>query len=218
MSYSIFVPRLAVPYREGPAHKTKIGEMGGGLDVAVNEWPIYGRLVVDGALRLPQSDLSETYDTFAEFVQAMRGRKESFLYAPRFEPNGKRTSEAVGIGDASETKFALDFLYPRTGTFTVTVGGTPSVEGFGWSLSNADGSAWTLGSGIPYLKFASPPAGSAAIVASYWYYRPMRFDRDDVLLDLVLRAQGSTSAGSTFFLDSLRMVQDAPGSHLSVPA
>lgn len=217
MSFAIFVPRLGLPYREGPIHKTRIGELSAGLEVTVNDWPSAGRFVAEGTLRLPQADLSETFDTFAAFVLARQGRLDTFLYAPRLEPSGKSNLEAVGSGTGSATLFPLDFLYPRTGTFTVTVAGTPSVEGVGWTLAKGDGTAWTLGSGIPYLKFAVAPGGAEAIVATYWHYRPVRFEKDDVLLDLVLRAQGVTSALSTFFADRVRLVQDAPSSHLSVP-
>lgn len=217
MPSTIFVPRLSIPYREGPTYSTALGGVGGGLDVAVSAWPSTGKFVAQGDLWLPQADVSETYDTFLAFFKAAKGRGLPFLYAPTKEPNGKSVAEAVGTGNASETKFALDFLFPRTGTFTITVAGTPKTEGVDWSLSKSDGSAWTPGSGTPYLKFGSAPAGAAAIVATYWYMVPVRFDRDDLLEDLVERAPGATSAGSVFFLSGVRLVQDSPGSHLVTP-
>lgn len=211
----IFGPNLRLPYSEGPTYSTAVGEIGGGLDVAASLWPSTGKFAARGDLRLP--DGSNTYDTFVAFVKAHKGRQGVFLYAPTKEPNGKQVAEAVGTGGGGIVLFALDLLYPRTGTFSVTVGGVAKTEGADWTLAKADGTAWSPGDGTPYLKFAVAPGPAAAIVATYWFYVPVRFDRDTILEELIEKAPAATSAASAFFLSGLRLIQNAPGSHLVTP-
>lgn len=218
MSYSIFPAVLGAPYSERFVHVTARAQMGGGRLVTAALIGSAGLFTAEGSLLVPQSGC--TFDTLAAFVAARRGSYDSFLYLPAYDYHGTATAEAVGTGDGAEDLFALDLKYPKTGTFTVTVGGTPSVEGVGWNLADSDGNSFALGE-VPYIKFASPPAGAAAIVATYRHYIPVRFEDDDPLGDLVVLGHTGDSSADTHGTRGgiLRVRQDSPGSHLvTVPS
>lgn len=216
MSVAIFPFTLGEEYGEGFIDETLATQMGGGREVRSPTFASVGRFEAEGSLRIPQG--SNTHDTLAAFVRARRGRYDTFLYLPAYSYNRKSVSEAVGTGNGVATLFALDYLYPKTGSFTATVNGVASVEGAGWSLADSEGNSWTLGE-APYMKFAAPVTNNHAIVATYEFYVPVRFEDDDLMRRLGVDNHNSTSASITAFLDRLGLRQDYAGSHLvTVPS
>jgi len=92
--------------------------------------------------------------------------------------------------------------------------GVEKAEGADWDLKDSGGGSWSLGE-APYIKFTyGTPSGGQAIVATYKFYIPVRFQDDDLLRRTMARHQASTGALSTFFLDALEVRQDFSGSHL----
>lgn len=217
MSTELFPVYLSEPYAEGFEHRTAVSEMGGGREIAAALHASVGRFVASGGLFLPQPSLSKTFDDFETFFRARRGRYDTFLYLPAWERNGQSISEAVGTGDGVTDLFALDYKYPKTGTFTLTVAGVGKDEGTHWNLADSAGGSFSLGED-PYIEFTggNVPSAAQAIVATYRHYVPVRFTDDDLLERLINLTQQATGALSTFRLDRLRLRQDYPGSHLSV--
>lgn len=213
MSSAIFPIVLSLPYSERFIHVTARAEMGGGRLVTSALIGSAGLFAVDGGVALPQG--STTFDTLAAFVVARRGAYDTFLYLPAYDYHGKSVSEAVATGDGSTVLFALDYKYPKTGTFTVTVNGVAKTEGNHWNLADSDGNSFSLGE-APYIKFTggNTPGNGHAIVATYTFYVPVRFESDDPLGDLsVVRHTGDSSEDS-YRSGVIRLRQDYPGSHL----
>ena len=213
MSTAIFTPLLGGGYREGFDHSTIVGEVGAGRMITMNLYASTGLFSATGSLLLPQADLSVDISTFAAFFAARRGRKESFLYLPIFDHNRESASEAVGTGTGAQTVFPLDYTYPKAGTFTVTVNGVAKTEGADFDLSDSGGGSFSLGE-TPFIKFNSAPALGHAIVATYHFYIPVRFQRDDLVSMAEVLAQKTPSEDSTVAIPEVRLVQDYPGSHL----
>ena len=76
------------------------------------------------------------------------------------------TNEAVGTGDGSAVRFALDNPRVIRGSATVTVGGTAQTEGADYTISYENADDGTNGG----LLFGTAPANAAAVVATYTYY------------------------------------------------
>lgn len=214
MSTELWPFYLSQPYSEGFEHRTASSEMGGGREITAAIHASVGRFVASGGLFLPQPALSKTFDDFEDFFRDRRGRYDTFLYLPVWERNGQSVAEAVATTVNGVTEYALDYKYPKAGTFTVTLAGSPLTEGVGYELSDSAGNSWTAGED-PYISLASNPGAGAALVATYRYYIPVRFTDDDLMERLVSLAQNTTGALSTFFLERLRVRQDFVGSHMT---
>ena len=214
MSSALFPAFLARPYTERFVHRTAGADMGGGRRVTSATLGSSGLFAAEGLLFLPQG--ANTFDTLAAFVAARRGAYDSFLYLPAHDYHGTSSLEAVGTGDGSTVLFALDYKYPKTGTFTLTVNGVAKTEGTHWNLADSASGSFSLGE-APYVLFTggNTPALGHLIVATYKFYIPVRFEDDDPLGSVVVLNHTGDSSADTFQGGPLRLLQDFAGSHLT---
>lgn len=205
MSNVVFPFTISRPYAERRVTSTAGRQLGGGLVVLRDEFGAPGWLYVSRfRVSLPRD--GQTVDDWDDFVAARLGA-DTFLFQAHRTQNKTVTDEAVGTGDGSTTVFALDKKHLDSTTLVVKVDGvTQTGSGTDYTFSGNNTA--------PIITFeaGSIPAGAEAVTASYNFYFPCVFARDDMPPEL--RAGGTTSA--TIRHDVPVVIRELkPGAHIA---
>ena len=190
---------LAVSLRAagGPQRRTEIVVLGSGREVRNARWADSRRRYDAGSGIRSLDDLHEVLS----FFEARRGRLHGFLWRDplddRSSPPSRdpaATDQAIGVGDGVATAFALvkhyasggrdwvrTILRPVAGSVRVAVAGVEKTAGTDFTVSAAGVVAFAAG--------AIPPSG-AAITAGFRFLVPVRFDTDEIVVDLTAFAAG----------------------------
>lgn len=128
------------------------------------------------------------------FFEARHGRLYGFRFRDPFDHKscGFAQSPAagdqlLGAGDGATTMFRLQKLYPSgpaaygrfiakpvVGSVTVAVDGQAVSAGVDFTVDDGDGA----------ITFAAPPAPGAAVTAGFAFDTPVRFDTDELRINL----------------------------------
>jgi uncharacterized protein (TIGR02217 family) len=181
----------------GPERRTEIVVLGSGREVRNARWADSRRRWDAGSGIRSLDDLAEVLS----FFEARRGRLHGFLWrdpiddrscAPSHEPGP--TDQAIGTGDGATTVFALvkhhasggrdwvrTIVRPVAGSVRVAVDGVEMVSDVDFTVS-LDG----------LVTFAPDriPAQGVAITAGYRFLVPVRFDTDEIRVDLTAFVAG----------------------------
>lgn len=187
---------LAIAFHStgGPVRRTEIVALGSGHEERNATWAASRRRFDVGSGMKSLDDLH----TVIGFFEARMGR----LYGFRFKdfsdwkscaPGGAvaPTDQVTGTGDGSTTQFRLAKTYasgagswvraipkPVDGTVRIAVDGVETISG--WSCDAATG----------IVTFDAAPADGAAITAGFAFDCPVRFDTDQLSINLASFAAG----------------------------
>jgi len=173
----ILSERFEIGAVRGPQFATVVSELSGGNEQRGIRWED-ARLLFDLSYApMPVADARRIEALF----YARRGRARSYLVRDPLDNRGE--GEVLGVGDGTKRDFQLvrtyepdgvpyvrPILYPKAGTVTVWVNGAPA--------------AFTLQPrGI--VRLSSAPASGATVAAAFEFYVPVRFDTDELLVEMV---------------------------------
>lgn len=171
----------------GPLFNTALVTLDGGYEQSQQNWSIPRRAWQIGYGIQTREDYSEVM----AFFMSRRGRARGFRF--KDWSDYQITDQIIGTGDGTEDQFQiykryddsiLPFDRPITqvvsGTLTVTLNGTPTVT---YAL---------LAGGI--IDFTSPPGAGVVIRVTCEFDVPVRFDNDQMTIDLVWSEAGSIPA------------------------
>jgi uncharacterized protein (TIGR02217 family) len=136
------------------------------------------------------------------FFEERRGRLHGFRWRDRVDHKScppsatpSPTDQAIGTGDGSQTVFQLVKRYgglvapfdrtitkPIAGSVRVAVAGLEKLAGLDFSVDHATGL-------VTFLPGRTPPAG-APLSAGFAFDVPVRFDSDELIIDLDSFAAG----------------------------
>ncbi|MBI1756206.1 MAG: DUF2460 domain-containing protein [Fimbriimonas ginsengisoli] len=171
--------------RFGPAFNTVVLQSQSGVEQRIDKW---GASRHAGTIGYGVRTAAQLADLKAFFV-ARRGRARGFLFFDFRDYSAMGVS--LGTGDGHTTTFQLVKPYSSggqaasrkvtrpipsgtalpggsTAAISVSVAGTPLVEGTGFTVDATTG----------VVTLTSAPANGAAVVASFQFYVPVRFDTD----------------------------------------
>lgn len=168
----------------GPRFNTALVTLDGGYEQTQQNWEVPRRAWQIGY----GVQSKEDYEDVLAFFMARRGRARGFRF--KDWSDYEIVNQQIGTGDATEDQFqiykryddtALPFDRPITqvvsGTLTVTLNGTPTTS-------------YTLLSG-GIIDFVSPPGSGVVIRVSCEFDIPVRFDNDQITVNLVWSEAGS---------------------------
>jgi uncharacterized protein (TIGR02217 family) len=169
---------LEYPVTRTPIFRTLVQESVSGKEnrAAIQLYPRWKWSLSFNFLR---DDSNNEFRTLLGFFLARQGSYDSFLFDDVDDDTA--TAQSLGTGNGSQASFQLvrtlgGFTEPvlaPNAVGSVTVGGVAKSLGTDYALS-----LW--GAAQPgVITFTTPPAASAAIVASFIYYWPVRFAADD---------------------------------------
>lgn len=186
-----FPLRLAFGASGGPVRRTEIVALASGREQRNARWAHSRRRFDAGqAMR----GLDDLYETLAFFEQRM-GRLFGFRFrdpldwkscSPGLDPLA--TDQLLGTGDGVRTDFQLFKAYgsqdmaprpvakPVAGTVRVAVDGLEQVEDADFSVDAA--------TGIVTFLPGSVPAAEAQVTAGYQFDLPVRFDTDELVVNI----------------------------------
>lgn len=130
-------------------------------------------------------------NTLVSFFHAVKGREQSFLVKDYSDYEVARTT--IGTGDGSDTTFQLVKVYINAvaGNYTRTITKPKAIEGVGgvrvW-VNNVElsTSAFSFSSTTGIITIPSPPSVGHAVEASCdEFYVPVRFDTDELPIELL---------------------------------
>jgi len=179
----------------GPKRQTEIVALGSGHEERNTRWADSRRHYDAG---YGVKSLADIHDILS-FYEERRGQLYGFRFRDPMDYLSCRPGETVaaddqeiGIGDGLETDFQLiktygstfapyarDISKPVTGSVILAVDGVPQASG--WSVDETTG----------LVSFTVPPLVSSVISAGYEFDVPVRFDADQLVIDI-----GAFQAGS----------------------
>ena len=180
--------RIAFGTSGGPERRTDIVRLSTGFEKRNQRFSRSVRRYDAGSGLKSLADLA----LVVEFFEAMRGRLTGFRFrdpldhaSARFGRAVSPTDQVVGMGDGETRQFQLTKIYgsgegayrrpiekPVAGTVRITVGGAETTAGL--SLDGATG----------VVNFADPPAEGVAITAGFEFDVPVRFDIDQIAVNI----------------------------------
>lgn len=191
-----FPTDVALGSRGGPRRKTEIVTLASGREHRNGRWAD-SRRRYDAGLGIRTAD---ALHAVLAFFEERRGRLYGFRFrdrpdarsgAPSASPSA--TDMPIGTGDGTRTLFQLTKTYgagfapyrrtiakPVAGTVRVAVGGIERTAGSGFACDATTG----------LVTFPTPPAPGAAVTAGYEFDVPVRFDADELEIDLATFAAG----------------------------
>ena len=176
--------------RGGPVRRTDVVTLASGREHRNSRWA-HSRRRYDAGLGVRTLD---ALHAVIAFFEERRGRLHGFRFRDRVDHRSGPPSRAVGpldqrigTGDGATRTFALAKVYgtgssayprpivkPIGGTVRVAVAGVERAVGTGFTCDPATG----------IVTFPSAPAAGAAITAGFEFDVPVRFDTDDLEIDL----------------------------------
>ncbi|MER2604809.1 MAG: DUF2460 domain-containing protein [Siculibacillus sp.] len=183
---------LALRAAGGPERRTEIVVLGSGREVRNARWADSRRRWDAGSGVRSLDDLHEVL----AFFEARRGRLHGFLWRDPLDDRSCAPSRApgpldqtIGTGDGATRVFALAKTYgapvrpwtravtrPLVDTVRVAVAGVEKTRGADFSVDAETGL-------VTFAVAAVPPSG-AAVTAGFRFRVPVRFDTDEIRVDL----------------------------------
>ncbi len=181
---------VALGSRGGPVRKTEIVTLASGREHRNGRWAD-SRRRYDAGLGVRTVD---ALHAVLAFFEERRGRLYGFRFHDRVDckscaPSGvpSPSDMPIGTGDGTTAVFQLVKTYgsgfapyerairkPVPGSVRVAVAGTEMAIGAGLACDPATG----------LLTFATPPASGASVTAGFAFDVPVRFDTDELEIDL----------------------------------
>lgn len=193
----VFPLQVALRAAGGPQRRTEIVVLGSGREVRNARWADSRRRWDAGSGIRSLDDLHAVLS----FFEARRGRLHAFLWrdpiddrscAPSREPSP--TDQAIAVGDGATAAFPLVKRYasggrewvrpivrPVAGSVRVAVDGVEKAAGADFVVS-ADG--------VVAFPPGAAPAVGAAITAGFRFLVPVRFDTDEIRVDMTAFVAG----------------------------
>jgi uncharacterized protein (TIGR02217 family) len=193
-----FPDDIALGASGGPERRTEIVTVGSGAEERNQRWADSRRRFDAGYGVRSLDDLS----VVTAFFEERRGRFHGFRWKDYADfkscvPGAavSPTDQSIGTGDGVEDEFQLiktygsafspwsrDIKKPCLGTVRVAVAGVEKVEGTDWTVDTT--------TGIVTFDVGSIPGSSASVTAGYEFDVPVRFDTDQLTINLANFAQG----------------------------
>ncbi|MBF9232067.1 DUF2460 domain-containing protein [Microvirga alba] len=176
--------------RGGPVRRTDIVTLASGREHRNSRWA-QSRRRYDAGLGVRSID---ALHAVIAFFEERRGRLTGFRFRDRTDwrsgqPSKEPTplDQRIGTGDGATRSFQLTKAYgasyaPYQRTIAKPVGGTVRVALNG--VEQAVGSAFACDPTTGLLTFTAAPSAGAAITAGYAFDVPVRFDTDELDIDL----------------------------------
>jgi uncharacterized protein (TIGR02217 family) len=166
------------------------------------------------------SDSRQKYvDLLNTFMLVVGGRADAFRLFDHID--NQATGQTIGVGNGSQTVFQLARTYTiggRSYVRNITKPITSSVVNYrGFALSNTvktylNGTLQTSGWSVDYttglVTFTSAPSNSVVVTADCQYHYPVRFDADDLQLQI---EESNVQGGQPLIsLHSLQLLEVPP--------
>ena len=186
----LFPLDVALGSRGGPVRRTDIVTLASGREHRNSRWAA-SRRRYDAGLEVRTVEALHAVVTFFE---ERRGRLHGFRFRDRVDwrsgpPSAPPTplDQALGPGNGTTTVFALAKTYggahaPYRRLIAKPVSGTVRVAVNG--VEQAAGAAYTCDPATGLIAFAAPPGAGAAVTAGFDFDVPVRFDTDELEIDL----------------------------------
>jgi uncharacterized protein (TIGR02217 family) len=194
----VFPISVALGSTGGPQRKTEIVTLGSGSELRNARWVDSKRQYDAGSGVSSMADLASV----VAFFEEMRGRLTGFRYRDPLDdrscPFAKTptpTDQPIGVGDGTTATFQLVKVYgatseawtrtiakPVAGSVVVAVGGTAQTVGTRVTVD--------VTTGLVTFAAGSIPAAGVTVTAGYLFHVPVRFDTDDLKIDLTQFAAG----------------------------
>ena len=163
--------------RGGPAFRTTITTLDGGYEVTQINWE---QARWTGQIGYGISERS-SYFELIEFFRARRGMARGFLFKDWTDYYA--INQLIGTGDGVTTQFQLiktydDTIFPFTRKITRPVTGTVQIYNNGTPVSP------TINYTTGLVTFGVAPVASNPITATFDFDIPMRFDTDQMAVQL----------------------------------
>lgn len=194
---SVFPISVALGSTGGPQRKTEIVTLGSGAEVRNQRWIDSRRQYDAGSGLRTAADLSAV----VAFFESCRGRLLGFRYRDPLDDRSCAfgvtpgpNDQPIGTGDGTTATFQLTKTYGASGGWTRTISKPVAgsvrvaVNGAERTLNTQFTVDVTTGL-VTFLTGSVPPAG-ASITAGYLFHVPVRFDTDDLKVDLTQFAAG----------------------------
>lgn len=194
---TVFPISVALGSTGGPQRRTEIVTLGSGSEVRNQRWVDSRRQYDVGSGVRNAADLAAV----VAFFEACRGRLLGFRYRDplddrscAFAATPTPIDQPLAPGDGTTAAFQLVKLYGGSGGWTRTiakpVAGSVRIAVNGGEM--ASGTQFTIEATtglVTFLPGAIPPAGST-VTAGFLFHVPVRFDTDDLKVDLSQFAAG----------------------------
>ena len=176
--------------RGGPVRRTDIVTLASGREHRNSRWA-HSRRRYDAGLGVRSID---ALHAVIAFFEERRGRLIGFRFRDRIDwrsgaPSQEPTplDQRIGTGDGATGSFALTKTYgasyaPYQRLITKPVGTSVRIAVNG--VEQSVGSAFACDPATGIVTFANPPAPGAFITAGYAFDVPVRFDTDELDIDL----------------------------------
>ena len=192
----LFPLDIGLGSRGGPVRRTDIVALASGREHRNSRWA-HSRRRYDAGLGVRTVD---ALHAVVVFFEERRGRLHGFRFRDRVDwrsgaPSAAPTplDQPIGTGDGATAVFALAKTYggahapyrrviakPVAGTIRVAVNGVEQLAG-----------AFTCDTATGLVTFAVAPAAGAAITAGFAFDVPVRFDTDELEIDLAAFEAGA---------------------------
>jgi uncharacterized protein (TIGR02217 family) len=195
---AVFPISVALGSTGGPQRKTEIVTLGSGSERRNARWIDSRRQYDAGSGLRSMADLAAV----VAFFEQARGRLTGFRYRDPLDDRScafgltpSPLDQPIGVGDATTATFQLAKTYgttdawvrtiakPVAGTIRVAVAGTEKTPGTDFSVDATTGL-------VTFMSGAIPAAGQP-VTAGYLFHVPVRFDTDDLKIDLTQFAAGN---------------------------
>lgn len=187
-----FPTSIALESRGGPARKTEIVTLGSGREQRNARW-MHGRRRYEAGYGV--KSLNDLH-AIVQFFEERRGRLYGFRWKDRVDFKSCAPGQSVaandqvlGSGNGTQTQFALIKKYggnfaPYIRPIAKPVAGTVRVAVAGNELTA--NTAFTVNAATGIITFSAGfiPAAGAAVTAGFEFDVPVRFDTDELDIDL----------------------------------
>lgn len=186
----LFPVDISLNSEGGPTRRTDIVALVSGHEERNSPWAGSRRRFNAG---YGVKSIDDIEDVIA-FFEARRGRLYGFRFADPFDHKSCRVAETpggedqlLGAGDGAATDFQLvkryasgaasyarDIKKPVAGSVLVSVDGAAQTSGADFSVDDTGG----------VISFTAPPAPGAVVTAGFSFDTPVRFDTDELRINL----------------------------------
>ena len=189
---TLFPVDIALHSEGGPTRKTEIVSLVSGHEERNSPWAGSRRAFNAGYGVKSLADI----ENVIAFFEARHGRLYGFRFRDPFDHKScalaetpAATDQLIGTGDGAETTFQLSKRYDSGGASYERRIAKPAA---GTVIFAVDGVAASpaVDETTGLVTFASPPANGAAITAGYVFDTPVRFDTDELRVNLAAYKAG----------------------------
>lgn len=193
----LFPLEISLNSEGGPTRRTDIVALASGHEERNSPWAGSRRRFNAGYGVRSIADIEQVI----AFFEARHGRLYAFRFRDPFDWKScalaaapAPTDQAIGTGDGAATVFALTKTYasgpssyarritrPLAASVTVALDGAAQVAGDDFTVDAETGA----------VIFAAPPPAGAAVTAGYEFHTPVRFDTDELRVNLAAFEAGA---------------------------